>query len=365
MDTSRHFKIALVGPVPPPNGGMAMQTVQLQRLLAEDGHSVRLIAANPAYRPAWLGKIRGLRALVRLWQFRRRLRKELHGQDLVHLMANSGWAWHLFAAPVIAAAKRMGIPVVVNYRGGLAKSFLEQSSVRVIPQIRNAQALVLPSPFLHQVFADYGVAGRIVPNIIDSSLFHPAERAEQSPGPKLAPHIVITRNLETLYDIGSGLRAFARLHRELPQARLTVAGSGPEREDLEAQAVRLGIAASTRFCGRLSHQDIAALYRDADLMLNPSRADNMPNSLLEALACGVPVVSTDVGGIPVLVEDGVSARLVAPGDDDAMTKAMLDLCQDSQLYHRLREQGLQLSRQYFWPAVRQQWLAVYDAVVQP
>ena len=362
MDSSRHYKIALVGPVPPPNGGMAMQTLQLQRLLVEDGHSVRLIAVNPPYRPAWLGKLRGLRAVFRLWQFRRRLHQELEGRDLVHLMANSGWAWHLFAAPAIAVARRLGIPVVVNYRGGLAEPFLDKSSARVIPQIQAAQALVLPSPFLQQVFANYGVRGRIVPNIIDGSLFYPDKRGE-SKNSKPDPHVVITRNLETLYDISTGLRAFARLQQELPQARLTVAGSGPERDRLEKEAVRLGIAARTSFCGRLSHQDIAALYRDADLMLNPSRADNMPNSLLEALACGVPVVSTDVGGIPVMVEDGVSARLVAPGDHGGMARAMLGLCEDPQMYHRLRENGLHLSRQYLWPAVHQQWLAVYDSVV--
>ena len=105
---------------------------------------------------------------------------------------------------------------------------------------------------------------------------------------------------------------------------------------------------SVRFAGRLDRDDMADLYRAADVMLNPSLADNMPNSILEALACGVPVVSTNVGGVPFLVQDGVTALLVPPGDARSMADATLRLLDDEALWNRLSAAGVQEVQRYTW-----------------
>jgi glycosyltransferase involved in cell wall biosynthesis len=85
-------------------------------------------------------------------------------------------------------------------------------------------------------------------------------------------------------------------------------------QSLQALAASLGIADAVCFVGRLDRDQVAALYSEADVILNPSRVDNMPNSVLEAMACGLPVVSTRAGGVPHIVRDGVSALLVDAGD---------------------------------------------------
>ena len=109
------------------------------------------------------------------------------------------------------------------------------------------------------------------------------------------------------------------------------AGSGPEKRALEALAATLGVAAAVTFTGRLEREAVAALYRDADVALNPSTVDNMPNSLLEALASGVPIVSTNVGGVPHIVQDGTTALLVPPRDPEAMARAALRLLENPEL----------------------------------
>jgi glycosyltransferase involved in cell wall biosynthesis len=147
-----------------------------------------------------------------------------------------------------------------------------------------------------------------------------------------------------------------------PDAQLVVAGSGPLRAELEQLAAGLGIAASVRFTGRVDNAEMGALYRGADLMLNPSTVDNTPNSVLEALASGVAVVSTDVGGVPFLVEDGKTALLVPPGSPQAMADAMLRLAASPELASRLKAAGLQYVQQYAWPGVRPRLLDVYRAV---
>ena len=185
-------------------------------------------------------------------------------------MANSGWSWHLFAAPAIWIGRLRGIPVVLNYRGGEAGTFFAQSFQWVRPSLARVSAVAVPSDFLAGVFQRRGVDVRIVRNIIDLERFASAEqRYRQRTN---SPHLLVTRNLEPIYDIGTALRAFQRIRESCPGARLTVCGSGPERENLEALARELGCADAITFTGRLDNDRIAELYRTADIMINPSLA---------------------------------------------------------------------------------------------
>lgn len=350
------LRLLLVGPLPPPAGGMANQTRQLQRLLEAEGIAVTLVQTNAPYRPAWTGRIPVLRALARLLPYLARLWRATAGVDVVHVMANSGWAWHLFAMPAIRIAKLRRRPVIVNYRGGLAAEFLASSARRVRATLAGTR-LIVPSGYLQQVFAAHGVTAEVIPNVVDVERFRPAD-PPRPPAPA-APHIVIARNLEPIYGIDTGLRALARAARHLPGLRASIAGSGPARDSLAALAGELGLAGRVRFTGRLDVAQMAELYQSADLVLNPSRADNTPNSILEALACGVPVVSTDVGGIPHLVTHGREAWLVRPESPDSLADGIVRVLEDGGLRAGLVAQGLELARACAWPRVRVQWLDAY------
>ncbi|HEY9380488.1 MAG TPA: glycosyltransferase family 4 protein, partial [Burkholderiales bacterium] len=347
---------------PPPAGGMANQTRQLAWLLREAGIEVDLVQVNAPYRPAWIERVRLLRAVFRLMPYLARLWRCAGSVDLMHVMANSGWAWHLYAAPAVWLARLRGTPVVINYRGGSADAFLQAQGRWVRPTLRRANCVAVPSGFLHAVFARHGIDTEIVPNIVDLARFSPTVRsrsATQSSG----PHLIVTRNLEPLYDIATALEALVLIRAEVPHARLSIAGSGPLRHQLEARCRELGIADAVRFTGRLDPEDMAALYRTADVMLNPSRVDNMPNSVLEAFASGVPVVSTNVGGIPHFVEDGKTALLVAPCDPGAMAQAALRLMRDPLLAAALRANALWVTSAYSWPNVRARLFEVYATAV--
>lgn len=346
-------RLTLVGPLPPPSGGMANQTRQLASLLAAEGTDVRIVQTNAPYTPAWVGKIPVARAVFRLVPYLFRLWRDINGADAVHVMANSGWAWHLFAAPAIWIARLRGVPAVVNYRGGDAAAFFARQVRWIRPSLRRVAEVIVPSGFLRAVFAAHGVSATIVPNVVNLEAFRPAAEAPRS------PHLVVTRNLEPIYDIGTAIAAFALVAKVRPGARLTIAGSGPERAALERFAAEQGVGLSVRFTGRLDNAELPELYRSATLMLNPARIDNMPNSLLEAMASGVPIVSTDVGGIPYLVADGVSALLVPLGDARAMARAALRILDDPALGVRLARAGLEASRGYAWAKVRSDLFAVY------
>ena len=361
METPVH--IALIGPLPPPPGGMANQTLQLNQLLLRDGHRVELVQMNPPYAPAWAGRIPVLRAGVRLLPYLWRLWRVAGKVQLMHVMANSGWSWHLFAAPAIWIARLRGCPVVVNYRGGEADAFLQRAADWVGPSLRRAGALVVPSGYLEAVFRRHGFDSTVVPNVINLERFGATDVADPGPPARGSPSVLVARHLEPIYDNQTALRAFALLAARHPAARLVIAGSGPEAGMLAALADQLGIAGAVRFTGRVDNAEMAALYREADIMLNPSLVDNMPNSVLEALAGGVAVVSTDVGGVPYLVEHGRTALLVPPQNPQAMADAMLRLLAEPELTRRLRQAGLQLAAQYTWAQVRPRLLKVYHSVI--
>lgn len=350
--------LCIVGPLPPPSGGMANQCEQLVRLLRQEGVEVELVRNNAPYRPEWAGRIPVLRALFRLLPYLAALWSVAGRVQVMHILANSGWAWHLFAAPAVWIGRIRGVSVIVNYRGGNADTFFAAAPRHVLATLRMASERVTPSGFLQCVFARHGLNAVIVPNIIDLSRFSPAPVRDFGE----APHLIVTRNLEPIYDIPTAVRAFERVRNVLPGARLTVAGTGPELGRLQALTRELGIEAAVHFVGRIDNADIPALYASADCMLNPSTVDNMPISILEAFASGVPVISTDAGGIPDMVEDGVSARLVPIGNAERMAAEALHVLTEPTRAASMRAAGIEEAARYAWPTVRDQWFDLYRRV---
>lgn len=354
------LRIGLIGPLPPPSGGMANQTQQLAELLSTVGAEVTTVQVNAPYHPAWIGSVPVLRAVVRLVPYLFKLWRTAGRADMFHIMANSGWSWHLFAAPAVWVARSRGVPVVVNYRGGEAEEFLNRSPSLVRFTMRQTCVLVVPSGFLQGVFARFGMAATIVPNIIDLSRFHARDVVRTA-----VPHLVVARNLEPLYDNLTAIRAFQIVQAKYPRARLTIAGSGPEAQHLSQIVQDMGLDHAVQFAGRLERDAMAALYRSADIMLNPSLADNMPNSILEAWASGVPVVSTNVGGIPHLAQHGINASLVPPGDPSAMAQECITLLSDAVLWQQRAQAGLQEAQRYTWQRVQPVLDEIYRQATRP
>jgi glycosyltransferase involved in cell wall biosynthesis len=353
---STRLCVGLVGPLPPPSGGMANQCQQLIRLLEAEGICVELGRTNSPYRPYWIGRVPVLRAFFRLFPYIIQLWRLAGRVNVFHIFANSGWAWHLFVTPVVVIARLRSVPVIINYRGGNADSFFTSNSGYVLRMLAKVFMRVTPSRFLQRVFEKHSLSAVVIPNIIDLSLFKPS--LPRSFGN--APHIIVTRNLEPIYDIPTAIRAFAIVIKTFEGAKLTVAGSGPELMNLQTMVNTLELSGSVVFVGRIENANIPSLYASADCFVNSSTVDNMPISILEAFASGVPVVTTAAGGIPDLVQNGVSGTLVPIGDDEAMAEAVLQILQDLQMATGYREAGLTEAEKYAWPRVRDKWLTAYS-----
>jgi glycosyltransferase involved in cell wall biosynthesis len=357
---------------------MAGQTQQLVELLRREGAEVVVVATNPPYRPRFLASVRGLRAIPRLAGHVARLWSAAGKVDILHVMANSGWSWHLFAAPAIWIGRLRGRRVLVNYRGGEADAFLQRSQRWVRPSLRAASAVAVPSGFLEKVFERFGIGCHVVPNVVDLAQFHPAgpkARLRHDSPPDFAGTdggrtsdrtrwtVLVARSLEPIYDIASALRAAALVKEDLPGIRMVIAGSGPEEMTLKAMARELGIESAVTFCGRLDREQMAAELRRADVVLNSSRVDNMPNSVLEAMASGVPIVSTAVGGVPYIVSHERTALLVPAEDAKAMAAAIMRILREPGLATRLADAALTEVQRYAWPRVRDTLGGLYETIL--
>lgn len=350
------LRLGVVGPLPPPAGGMATQTRQLVNLLREEHVDVSLVQNNKPYSPKFIEKVKGVRALFRLIPYLFEVWKLAGHVDVIHLMANSGWSWQLFSAPVVWVGWFRKTPVIVNYRGGEAKSYFEQSFKWVQPTLNKASLIVVPSGYLKKVFAEFGVDTQVVPNIINLERFKPVNIEE----PKQIFKLIITRNLESIYGIETAIKAAAIVKQQLPNISLEIAGSGPQQKPLEGLVEKLGVGQQVTFVGRLDAKQIVEFYQSADVMLNPTTVDNMPNSVLESLASGVPVVTTDVGGIPYIVEHEKTALLVSVGDEQEMANQVLSILRDDKIKEKLILNGLDAVKPYAWPRVKGLWQSLYS-----
>lgn len=208
----------------------------------------------------------------------------------------------------------------------------------------------MPSDYLVNIFAGFGLRATRIYNVAQPLPYRGRTRPR--------PVFLHNRGLAAEYNPACTLRAFAIIQQRYPEARLTIAHDGPLRRRLEALAASLGLR-QTQFIGSVSPDDMAALYDSADIYLMSPNADNMPLSLLECFAAGLPVVSSNVGGVPGIVEDGVNGLLFAPNDHHTMAACALRLLEEPGLALRLAANARAGYAQYSWPHIGPQWAALY------
>ena len=359
MDKQNPLHVGLCGPLPPPYGGMANQLNQLYQLLMQEGIQVSLVQTNVVCGYKIIQRIKGLRALFCLISYVHKVWNLAGKVQLIHVLSNSGWSWQLFSAPVLWIGWLRSTPVIINYRGGEARAYFDSAIKWVLPSMNKASKVIVPSGYLKAVFSDFGIESAIIPNIINLERFS-VKSTGRHMNP-LRPHLIITRNLEAIYGIVTAIKAIALLKQTVPEVQLSIAGSGPQLKELQQLIIKEKLEDNVSFTGKLTVEEIIELYQNADIMLNPTTVDNMPNSILEAMACGVPVISTEVGGVPYLVKHEKTALLTEVNNPVAMVKQINRLLNEPELYRTLVENGVRDVQQYSWQEIKQSWLGLYEA----
>jgi glycosyltransferase involved in cell wall biosynthesis len=352
----RRLRVAIVAASLRILGG---QAVQAQRLL--DGwrsHPVVeawLVPINPlppaAFR--WLLGVKFVRTVVTQLCYWPLLWREVRRADVVHVFSASYASFILSPLPAIIIARMLNRPVILNYHSGEAPDHLRRSAIARLVLRKWVDLNVVPSSFLRDVLASFGISAVAVPNTVDLTRF--AYRVRDP----LRPRLLSTRQLEPLYNVSCTLRAFARIQARYPEAVLTVVGGGSQDRELRALSGKLRLRHVT-FVGSVPPSEVHGYYAAADVYVQTPTIDNMPLSVLEAFASGLPVVATRIGGVPAMLTDGIHGLLVPDNDDAAVASAVEKLIDDPACAHRLAAAARRTCVTYDWSVVADQWLAAYQ-----
>jgi glycosyltransferase involved in cell wall biosynthesis len=355
----------------PATGGAEMQARLLGRELTAAGHSVEFVAPLLDRRMARSEVIDGLQltrlayprirllgaivlcARFALWLWARRDRYDaIHVHMAKNLAATAGllrpWMRSTLTVKISGAWEFVGGILDPARRGNpLYRAFNWC--------MRRADCIQCISEYTRERLREAGYAEsrlRLIPNAVDLTRFKAAPRAT---GERV--HVVYVGRIEKVKGLPVLLEAW-RLSGLGNRARLTIAGGGTQLDTLKRLAAESGIDGSIAFPGSIT--DVPALLATANVYVQPSLQEGLPNSVLEAMAMGLPIVATRISGNEDVVADGVNGRLVPSGDAPQLARALQELVDDPRLALEMGEQSRQrVNSRFSVPAVLRQLERAY------
>jgi len=298
---------------------------------------------------------------------------EFNGLDLLHVHYAIPHSVSALLARQMLAARGRRLPFVTTLHGtditlvGLDRSYLPITRYA----IQESDGVTSISSYLKdKTIQNFDVTRgiEVVPNFVNCDIYTPindeAARAEArcrlaAPDEAILMHLSNFRPVKRVTDV---VKVFAQVAREIP-ARLVLVGDGPERSAAEWLARDLHIHDRIHFLGK--QERVNELLPLADLMLMPSELESFGLAALEAMACKVPSIATRVGGVPELIDDGLTGLLFAVGDTDAMAQGALSLLGDRARLESMREAGRKTAQTRFCATlVVPQYVRYYESVLK-
>ena len=247
--------------------------------------------------------------------------------------------------------RRVAIPYCPILHGGNLPKRLQNNPKLCASYFGQSQVNIAPSNYLKHEFEIYGYNVVHIPNNIDLSLYRFKIRHSVS------VKLLWVRSFDKIYNPLMSIDVLKQLVAQNTNACLCMVG--PDKagtmEVCRQYVSELGLDNNVVFTGKLSKQEWHGLSENYDIFINTTNVDNTPVSLIEALALGLPVVSTNVGGIPYLVDEGTEALLVPVRDVGEMSKAIISLVQNPSLAEQLSIDGRKKAELFDWEKVSGQW----------
>jgi glycosyltransferase involved in cell wall biosynthesis len=337
--------LLLVGNLSSPFPGARTLGTEWARKLAEAGWPIIRTSDKPTPLPR-LGNM-----LSTVWNRRREY-------QVAQVELYSGRAFML-AELVCRALKTLRKPYVLTLHGGGLPDFGRHWPGRVRTLLGSAAAVTAPSDYIRQAMTGYRNEILIIPNPLDLGAY--PFRLRQNPEPRL----VWLRAFHRIYNPALALKTLALVQKKFPDAQLAM--FGPDKNDGSLAAVKKLIPAihlkgGLSLNGPIPRTEVPARLNQGEIFINTANMDNTPLSVLEALACGLCLVSTNVGGIPHLLDHEENALLVDPDNPSAMAGAVIRLLTDPDLAGRLSHGARQKAEPHDWKSILPCWEALLKEV---
>ncbi len=340
-------------------GGQSVQAAKLVSILgALPELEVSFLPIDPKVPPTlqWVRKLPGLRTVLMSLLYFVGLLRAVPRCNILHVFTAGLSSYTLWTVPALLCSRLFKKQFVMHYHDGQAEQHLAEWR-SAGPTVALADSLVVPSGFLLDVFSAHGIRAEVISNIVELNRFVYRQRTV------LRPVFMTNRMLEPHYNLPCILRAFAIVQRIYPEASLVIAHDGPSRPMLEQMTLELHLQ-HVSFIGRVAYEDVPRLYEAAEIYVMTPNVDNMPGSLLECFASGVPVIATRAGGIPYIAEDRRTALLVNVDDHEAVAARALELLSEPDLVQSLTKEGAREVQRYGAEPVRDAWLSLYQRIVE-
>jgi phosphatidylinositol alpha-mannosyltransferase len=368
------MRIALVTEFYYPHlGGVTEHVHNLALQFREWGHEVVIITANMRGQGPDAAFVRRVGTSVVIyangsfaritmgWNLQRRIEEILREEriDLVHVHGGLAPTFGLVAPD---AAWRLGIPVVATFHSWFPRSPLCRIFRRPLQRRldRHAATIAVSVPVVEALSRYFETEWDIIPNGVDTEYFHPNGRSVTDAFDR-GPRLLFLGRLDPRNGLDTAIEAMPSILKRLPESRLVVAGDGPLRRFYHEKARHLGDR--VEFMGQV-RDERPHIYGTADIYLCPTTKASFGITLLEAMACGTPMVVSDITGFRELVDGGEEASLVPTKDASAWAATVVDLIEDPARRERMAEAGRAKSADFSWPRVAQRVFDVYARVTK-
>lgn len=258
-----------------------------------------------------------------------------------------------FAFIISQLCRILKLKYIAKLHGGDLPNRLSKSPFFCDMIFKNAYKITAPSGYLMNAFkVKYHNNIIYIPNTIEINNY-PLVQKEYS-----VPKILWVRSFSSIYNPKMAIKVAANLKEKYPDVVLCMIG--PDKENLidECKKYAKKLNVDVEFTGKLSKKKWIKRSKEFNVFINTTHFDNTPVSVIEAMALGIPVVSTNVGGIPFLLNDSENALLVKDGDTEAMSQAIEKIMSNNQLRTLLITNGRTLVEEFDWSIVKQKWIDI-------
>lgn len=276
---------------------------------------------------------------------------------LIDTYSTTNFIYALAAAHLAYTFNISYIPIL---HGGNLPYRLEKNKWLSGKLFGNSYTNIMPSLFLYNAFKKYGYKVDYIPNNIDLNLY-PFEKREV-----IKPRLLYVRSFHKIYNPGLAVKVLQEVSKIYNECTLCMVGPDKDgtMEQVKNLASELNLSEKVVFKGQLSKLEWINLSKDYDIFINTTDFDNHPVSVIEAMALGLPVVSTNVGGIPFLIDNGNNGLLVPPRDVTSFSNAVLSLLQSPEKALKQAIKAREKAKTFHWDEVKLKWKEVIDASIK-